>query len=244
MAEEMTVTFKVSGGSTFELKVTPQATVKEMKEMVNQKLVEANSALTVSQLRLLVKGKILDTDEKTIGECGVKQGSTIFMVKGANAGPSKPAPAAAAPSAAAAASAPEAPAAQSTLCLGKCGFYGDPKKDGLCSKCFLDRQKKVQADLERLARETKKEKDADADKKEAEEEETKVERKEQENKSRCWECNKKIGLTGFQCRCEYYFCGAHRYAEAHNCDFDHQKFHRKVLEKQNQVVSGTKIEKV
>ncbi|KAK0597673.1 hypothetical protein LWI29_027448 [Acer saccharum] len=29
-------------------------------------------------------------------------------------------------------------------------------------------------------------------------------------KSRCKNCNKKVGLTGFKCRCGYLFCGMHR----------------------------------
>ena len=31
------------------------------------------------------------------------------------------------------------------------------------------------------------------------------------NTSRCFSCNKKIGLTGFKCRCSYVFCSEHRY---------------------------------
>lgn len=32
----------------------------------------------------------------------------------------------------------------------------------------------------------------------------------QKNPGRCFTCNKRIGLTGFKCRCEYFFCSAHR----------------------------------
>ena len=35
----------------------------------------------------------------------------------------------------------------------------------------------------------------------------------QKNKGRCWGCKKKVGLTGFECRCGYVFCGTHRYAD-------------------------------
>jgi hypothetical protein len=31
-------------------------------------------------------------------------------------------------------------------------------------------------------------------------------KKVQVNTSRCWTCNRKIGLLGFQCKCDYYFC--------------------------------------
>jgi hypothetical protein len=33
----------------------------------------------------------------------------------------------------------------------------------------------------------------------------------QKNPGRCFACNKRVGLTGFKCRCDYVFCGAHRY---------------------------------
>lgn len=30
---------------------------------------------------------------------------------------------------------------------------------------------------------------------------------------RCGQCKKKVGLTGFDCRCGHVFCGVHRYAD-------------------------------
>ena len=40
------------------------------------------------------------------------------------------------------------------------------------------------------------------------------------NKKKCLICNKRIGLTGFACRCGGLFCGAHRAETAHGCTFD------------------------
>ena len=40
------------------------------------------------------------------------------------------------------------------------------------------------------------------------------------NKKRCLICNKKVGLTGFTCRCGGLFCGVHRADTAHACTFD------------------------
>ncbi len=42
------------------------------------------------------------------------------------------------------------------------------------------------------------------------------------NKSRCnlKACNKKLGLTGFECRCKGWYCGTHRHADQHPCTFD------------------------
>merc|ERR1712048_381787 len=59
-----------------------------------------------------------------------------------------------------------------------------------------------------------------------------VERPEQIDKTHCWTCAKHVGLTGVECRCGYIFCAHHRYAECHDCDFDHQGYHRSILERQ------------
>ena len=37
--------------------------------------------------------------------------------------------------------------------------------------------------------------------------------KTQRNRGRCWSCKKKVGLTGFECRCGFVYCGVHRYAD-------------------------------
>ena len=35
--------------------------------------------------------------------------------------------------------------------------------------------------------------------------------------NRCFTCQKKVGLTGFDCKCKHQFCGEHRLPEAHAC---------------------------
>mmetsp|Transcript_49016 Transcript_49016/g.106758 ORF Transcript_49016/g.106758 Transcript_49016/m.106758 type:complete len:222 (-) Transcript_49016:260-925(-) len=64
---------------------------------------------------------------------------------------------------------------------------------------------------------------------------------EQQDTGRCWACRKKIGLSGIRCRCGYVFCSKHRYAEDHECTFDHQEFHRLELAK---TVEGCVAEKL
>eukprot|EP00053_Salpingoeca_punica_P005748 m.56321 g.56321 ORF g.56321 m.56321 type:complete len:173 (-) comp13381_c0_seq1:373-891(-) len=57
----------------------------------------------------------------------------------------------------------------------------------------------------------------------------------QAKKSRCWKCGTKISLVQQStniCRCGYVFCDVHRYAEAHECDFDHKESGRSVMAKQ------------
>lgn len=41
------------------------------------------------------------------------------------------------------------------------------------------------------------------------------------NKDRCWTCNRKLGISGTDCRCGFIFCGQHRYPATHDCQFDH-----------------------
>jgi len=63
-------------------------------------------------------------------------------------------------------------------------------------------------------------------------------------KNRCFSCNKKVGLTGFKCRCENLFCGLHRYSDQHDCTFDYKTEGRAKLEKDNPQVVGSKIRKI
>jgi len=68
---------------------------------------------------------------------------------------------------------------------------------------------------------------------------------EQKNRSRCFKCNKRVGLLGFDCRCGYVFCSGHRHAgDGHECNFDHVAFDRKRLADTMEVVAASKIEKL
>lgn len=62
-------------------------------------------------------------------------------------------------------------------------------------------------------------------------------------KKRCGVCKKKIGLTGFECRCGLMFCPIHRYADQHGCTFDYAKAGKDQLRKDNPVVQDDKIVK-
>merc|ERR1719277_1970750 len=67
---------------------------------------------------------------------------------------------------------------------------------------------------------------------EARRREEELELRRQQDPSKCYACRKKIGLTGFQCQCGYFFCSKHRYAEEHACTFDHQGRGREILAQQ------------
>ena len=74
----------------------------------------------------------------------------------------------------------------------------------------------------------------------------------QKNRSRCFSCNKKVGLLGFDCKCGYVFCSTHRHASSsdkdessgHKCTFGWQDFDRKILADSMEVVAPQKLEKL
>jgi len=64
----------------------------------------------------------------------------------------------------------------------------------------------------------------------------------QTNTSRCWSCNKKIGLLGFKCKCEYFFCSEHRYSDKHECSFDYKAQGKQLLTQANPTISPAKLQ--
>mmetsp|Transcript_26827 Transcript_26827/g.66407 ORF Transcript_26827/g.66407 Transcript_26827/m.66407 type:complete len:188 (-) Transcript_26827:618-1181(-) len=67
-------------------------------------------------------------------------------------------------------------------------------------------------------------------------------KKKQVNTNRCWTCNKKIGLLGFQCKCEYYYCSEHRYSDKHECAFDFKALGKQQLLKANPAIAPSKLQ--
>ncbi|CAF1617500.1 unnamed protein product, partial [Adineta ricciae] len=66
---------------------------------------------------------------------------------------------------------------------------------------------------------------------------------EKKKRNRCtWEtCNKKLGLTGFDCRCGGQFCSLHRYANEHNCTFDYKEHGQNEIRKNMPVVQAERM---
>ncbi|CAF0769997.1 unnamed protein product [Rotaria sp. Silwood1] len=69
---------------------------------------------------------------------------------------------------------------------------------------------------------------------------------EKKKRNRCsWEtCNKKLGLTGFNCRCGGQFCSLHRYANEHNCTFDYKEYGQNEIRKNMPVVQGERVQRI
>ncbi|XP_022305240.2 abhydrolase domain-containing protein 2-like isoform X2 [Crassostrea virginica] len=63
-------------------------------------------------------------------------------------------------------------------------------------------------------------------------------------KNRCTTCKKKVGLTGFPCRCGGLFCSMHRYSDKHECDFNYKELAQEQIRKHNPVIVAEKIQKI
>ena len=71
-----------------------------------------------------------------------------------------------------------------------------------------------------------------------------INRAKQEDKSKCWNCTKKVGLMGFECQCGFTFCKKHRMPESHECDYDFITHGKKALSENNPQIKTEKIEKI
>lgn len=249
MAEpnKLTLTVKIPGAKTETVETDDKACVTTMDL---KKLVVEKSGIPIDQQKLLVKGKVLN-DTDILSEKKVKDKSVIFLVKGI-ADKSSSSTAAAASSTTDTSSKKEAEPEVRTKCKGECGFFGSSDTDNYCSQCWKkkldkDKEARIKEMDDAEAAEKKKEEDkrkgitngdSGSDKKVEEE---KKEKPVQENKTRCFSCNKKVGLTGIECRCGYVYCAAHRLPEIHNCDFDYKAMQRSILEKQNEKVAADKM---
>ncbi|XP_076333302.1 AN1-type zinc finger protein 6-like isoform X2 [Tachypleus tridentatus] len=69
-------------------------------------------------------------------------------------------------------------------------------------------------------------------------------KEEKKKKNRCQMCRKKVGLTGFYCRCGGLFCSLHRYSDEHSCTFDYKMMGAEEIRKNNPIVVGEKVQKL
>ena len=146
-----------------------------------------------------------------------------------------------------------------TLCAGNCGFFGNPTTLNMCSKCYENHQQMSTAKLaveKSLSLPTNQPETSSASSSDVVTDHLVVVNKvtnsvpdpvavkAQPPRNRCGSCKRRVGLTGFTCRCGMTFCGTHRYAEMHACTFDYKAMGKEAIAKANPVIKGEKLNKI
>ncbi|MFS8023233.1 putative transcription regulator A20-like family [Helianthus anomalus] len=139
-----------------------------------------------------------------------------------------------------------------TLCVNNCGFVGAPATNNMCQNCFNATTTTSQRNRTRSNSVTSSSRTVDLVLDESivvvDEQLKDLKRNEvtvvKKVVNRCSGCRKRVGLTGFRCRCGDLFCSEHRYSDRHDCSYDYKTAGREAIAKDNPVVKAAKIVRI
>jgi len=128
------------------------------------------------------------------------------------------------------------------LCLAGCGFYAS--NNGYCSACSPTVEiHSAPCPSPLILGETQRAGNSSIELLQSLEESKEVNKEigKQQHPQRCFLCDKKFGLIGFDCECKHTYCKLHRYAESHHCTYNFAEAGKQKLAKNNPLVQGTSL---
>ncbi|XVF33747.1 hypothetical protein REPUB_Repub17cG0195200 [Reevesia pubescens] len=150
-----------------------------------------------------------------------------------------------------------------TLCINNCGVTGNPATNNMCQKCFnattatssTTAASSAGSSRSTPSRSQEKRSDSAPPTSAATATNSRIIASNRSGTgplavfqkkvvNRCSGCRKRVGLTGFRCRCGELFCAEHRYSDRHDCSYDYKAAGREAISRENPVVKAAKIIRV
>ncbi|GKB17483.1 zinc finger A20 and AN1 domain-containing stress-associated protein 5 [Tanacetum coccineum] len=128
-----------------------------------------------------------------------------------------------------------------SLCINNCGLTGSPSTNNMCQNCFStttrNKPRSSSSSLQSPSR-----RDVAPDLPTVVVDVPVVVEKKVVN--RCSGCRKRVGLTGFRCRCGELFCEKHRYSDRHECSYDYKTVGKEAIARDNPLVKAAKLVRI